>query len=476
MALIPYRAGLKLYERLPPSVKRLMGSATRPLPRRTMFGSGFRDRLNELRASERWSHEELENLQVKRLRALLVHAERNVPYYHDLLKDAKLDPASAGLRSLERLPVLTKDIVRNRFGELTATNSAVFHPGEANTTGSTGRPLRFLVDQRTREAELASVWRHYLCSGISGLEGRIASFRGDFVSERTAGPLWRWDGRVKELTFNTYALEQENVRKMVDRLNRFRPEVVRGYPHSLFILSTKMEASGLSLGFTPRFVHTSSEQLPRNMRETIERVLGCPVRDWYSQSEYVSSAGECPEGSYHQNMETGILRVQEDQWGMERLIGTGLWNLSMPFINYEVGDHVTIAEEGCPCGREHLVLGSIEGRVNDVLVTADGSALSGVGVDNYYEKEVIPLLAGAPEFLKLVQDGTSRFTIEVHRSGGMADGDLLAIKNAFQTLLGEEAYIAFKILDKMPDQKKWKNVESRLSPEDVSRLLQERNV
>jgi phenylacetate-coenzyme A ligase PaaK-like adenylate-forming protein len=59
-----------------------------------MFGS-VPHRLNELRASND-GHMRSENLQVKRLRALASSiAERNVPYYHDLLKDAKLDPASA---------------------------------------------------------------------------------------------------------------------------------------------------------------------------------------------------------------------------------------------------------------------------------------------------------------------------------------------------------------------------------------------
>ncbi|MBI0583765.1 MAG: phenylacetate--CoA ligase family protein [Methanomassiliicoccus sp.] len=475
MSLIPYSSGLKIYERMPPKMRRTVGSLMRPVPRRMLLGNGFQEQLKDLRASEYWTREELERYQVKRLRALLAHAERSVPYYHDLFRAAKLDSATADLRSLKELPVLTKDIIRSEHDRLRAVNSPEFHPGEANTTGSTGRPLRFLVDQQTREVEHAAVWRHYLGSGISGLDGRIASFRGDFVSERSGGPLWRWDGRVKELTFNTYVLDQDNVRKMVDELDRFHPEAMRGYPHSLFILSTKMEASGLRLGFVPRFVHTSSEQLPRHMRETIERVLGCPVRDWYSQSEYVISAGECSEGTYHQTMETGIVRIQEDAWGMERLIGTGLWNMSMPFINYEIGDHVAIGEEDCPCGRKHLVLGSIEGRVNDVIVTADGNALSGVGIDNFYEKEVIPALAGAPEYMKLVQDGIASYTVEAFRSAGLAESDEQSIKKAFRALLGQEADITVKTLDKMPDQKKWKNVESRLSPEDIARLLRERS-
>jgi len=475
MSIVPYSAGLSLYQRLPSGVRRGIGAMMRPVPRQMLLGSGFQDRLGELLASERWPRQDLEQYQVKRLRVLLAHAGRSVPFYHDLFRDLRLDLMTADLRSLQDLPVLTKDIVRKEFGRLTAADSREYHPGAANTTGSTGRPLQFFLDQRTREIELASVWRHYLGNGIPTLNARIASFRGDFVSERNSGPLWRWDGRVKELTFNTYVMDHDKIGMFVEKLNQFRPEAIRGYPHSLFILCTRMEASGLSLKFSPKLVHTSSEQLPRHMREVIERAMGCSVRDWYSQSEYVTSAGECAHGSYHQTMETGIIRIQEDEWGMERLVSTGLWNMSMPFINYEVGDHVALGDDECSCGRKHLVMRSIEGRVNDVIITARGTPLSGVGVDNYYEKEVIPSLKAVPDFLKLVQTGISDFVVETYLSQGLLDEDRLSIEESFRELLGKETTVLVKELDRLPEQKKWKNIESRLSPETVSRLMEERS-
>lgn len=475
MSLVPYSAGLRLYERLPPSLKSAMGAMMSPIPRSMLLGSGFRERLDALRKSDRWSREELERAQLRQLRLLLEHAERNVPYYHDLFKANGLRSQEVkDLGALQRLPTLTKDIIRKEGSRLTASDRASFHPGEASTTGSTGRPLDFLLDQRTRETELASVWRHYLSCGASGLDARIASFRGDFVSERDSGALWRWDGRVGELTFNTYALGRDNVRKIVSRLDRFRPEIIRGYPHSLYVLSREMEAAGARMGAAPRFVHTSSEQLPGFMREVIERAMGCPVRDWYSQSEYVISAGECSEGQYHQNMETGVIGLQEDDWGMERLIGTGLTNLSMPFINYDIGDHVTLGGE-CPCGRKHATFRTIEGRVNDMIVTARGRAVSGVGVDNFYEKEVIPLLPVPPEFLMLVQESALRFTIETYSSAVLGDAETERIRRSFTELLGEGSDITIKVLESMPERKKWKNVESRLSPETVARLIQEHN-
>jgi phenylacetate-CoA ligase len=475
MSLVPYSAGLRLYERLPPSLKSAMGAVMSPVPRSLLLGGGFRRRLEGLMESERRSREELERIQLRQLRLVLEHAERNVPYYHDVFKAVGLRSQEVkDLGALRRLPVLTKDIIRKEGERMIASDQASYRPGKASTTGSTGRPLSFLLDQQTREVELAAVWRHYLGCGASGLDARIASFRGDFVSERERGALWRWDGRVGELTFNTYALGRDNIRKIIGRLNRFRPEIVRGYPHSLYVLSRGMEAAGARMEASPRFVHTSSEQLPGSMREAIESAMGCPVRDWYSQSEYVISAGECSEGRYHQNMETGAIGLLEDDWGMERLIGTSLCNRSMPFINYDIGDHVTLGGE-CPCGREHVTFRAIEGRVNDMIITAGGRAVSGVGVDNFYEKEVIPFLAVPPEFLMLVQEDALKFTIEVYSSAGLEDAEADRIRRSFAELLGEGSDITIKLLESMPDRKKWKNVESRLSAEAIARLIQEHN-
>src|SRR5689334_9782673 len=53
--------------------------------------------------------------QLRRLSALLAHAEAHVPYYRELFKSLNL--TSRDIRSLEdfaQLPILTKDIVRDR--------------------------------------------------------------------------------------------------------------------------------------------------------------------------------------------------------------------------------------------------------------------------------------------------------------------------------------------------------------------------
>jgi phenylacetate-CoA ligase len=56
------------------------------------------------------------------------------------------------------------------------------------------------------------------------------------------------------------------------------------------------------------------------------------------------------------------------------LVATGLLNLDMPLIRYRVGDRARVPDTSspCPCGRGLPLMGRVEGRMNDLLITPDG--------------------------------------------------------------------------------------------------------
>ncbi|MCK5559768.1 MAG: phenylacetate--CoA ligase family protein, partial [Thermoplasmata archaeon] len=69
--------------------------------------------LRELNQSQWWSRERLEELQNKRLKALIRHAYKNVPYYHKMFKQLRLLPIDIKTtKDLSKLPLLTKENIR----------------------------------------------------------------------------------------------------------------------------------------------------------------------------------------------------------------------------------------------------------------------------------------------------------------------------------------------------------------------------
>src|SRR5678815_5652687 len=75
--------------------------------------------LREIERAPFESPEEVRRNQLRRLSALLTHTEQRVPYYRELFQS--LGVSGRDIRTLgdfARLPILTKDIIRDRWRDL----------------------------------------------------------------------------------------------------------------------------------------------------------------------------------------------------------------------------------------------------------------------------------------------------------------------------------------------------------------------
>ena len=104
----------------------------------------------ELEETQWWPAEQLEALQLEKLRKLLSSASVEVPYYRDLLARLGIAPAQfATLRDLGKLPFLTKDLIRANTDRLKSDRAP---PVKALQHGGIfRRAARFLHRRRPRE-------------------------------------------------------------------------------------------------------------------------------------------------------------------------------------------------------------------------------------------------------------------------------------------------------------------------------------
>jgi phenylacetate-CoA ligase len=126
------------------------------------------------------------------------------------------------------------------------------------------------------------------------------------------------------------------------------------------------------------------------MRSVIERVLQCPVHDWWGSNERVVTACQCERrGPF-----TSMARAGSSNWrrwpnGAEdagqRMIGTGLINHAMPLIRYDLGDLALPAKQPCGCGRGLPCIAGILGRVNDTIVTGERKYIPSVRFYTLFE-------------------------------------------------------------------------------------------
>ena len=463
---VPYAKGLQLYTKSPLWMQNFLGFLTKPIPRSSLYGSGFNSFFQMLSKTQWYKPEPLKKIQENNLRSLIKHAYQNVPYYHKVFKKRKLRPDDIKtIEDLRKLPILSKDDVRKNFTQLVAVNSKNFNYGFNTTHGTTGKPLTFCLDQQNREKEYATQWRQLQWAGID-FSAKIATFRGNFVyTHGKTKAISKFNALSKELDFNSYNMNENLLLHYIKKLKNFQPDLIKGYPSVLQTMSKFMLNNNIK--YSPKVIQTSSETLFQNDREFIEKAFECKIYDWYGQSEYVVSAGQCPEGNYHINVESGIMEFIKDDENVSpdelgEILGTGFFNYSMPFIRYKIGDVGRYSSDLCACGRALPLLQSLEGRINDLIITPDNKTISGLAFHHYWRRRINPYLPNV-EDVHIIQKSKRKLLIELVKKEGYLDKETHIILKELKMLLGSQMEIEFKDVDPMQIGNKRRFTESELN-------------
>ena len=120
----------------------------------------------ELEGSQFFSTEELQALQLERLRRLLEHAYRRCPFYHEQFQALGLSPNDIqSLADLRFLPVLEKRDIQEHFELMVAAGWPRKDLILDHTGGSTGAPIAFYQNRERKRSRTATVRRHNAWAG-----------------------------------------------------------------------------------------------------------------------------------------------------------------------------------------------------------------------------------------------------------------------------------------------------------------------
>jgi phenylacetate-CoA ligase len=459
--MINYNFIKKINSNIPDSIFMTIRIISDLFPRDVLLGSGFRKMYKYLMESQFFTKEEMRKHQEKQLQKLIIHAYDNVKYYNEIFNKYKINPYKIKKKEdLREIPFLTKDIVRNRFKDLRAKNYKKFYPGLAFTSGTTGESLAFLLDQKNREIEYASTWRQLTWAGI-GFKDKICTFRGDFVNDLKCDRIYKYDAIKKEYSFNSYCLKSNKIDKMIRIVKKLKPALIKGYPSVLNHISDHMRKQGIRVNGI-NAIQTSSEMLLNDQRNEIENAFGARIFDWYSSSEYVTSAGNCDNNEgLHICDETSIVDFRKDG-NFYEMIGTGLYNFSMPFINYKSEDYTSDMPTMCRCGRGLSIIPNIIGRNSEIIYTEKDTVITPSTFIHYWKHEVLSKLDVKFKYIQLIQK-----KIDVYELNYVLDKELNAqnkkkIMKYLKKLLGEGITIYYCEIDSIPLNSKWQCIKSEI--------------
>jgi phenylacetate-CoA ligase len=343
-------------------------------------GRDFEQLVDEYLERENWSRQQWQQWQSGKLREMLRWAAREVPYYRRYWQEHAPRNHEAAVEEISNWPVLEKNILRKQPHLFLADSSSLKNLHAWHTSGSTGSPTTIWWSKkmmRRRWAAFEARSRRWY--GVS-YRDPFALLGGRMVApiQQRKPPFWVWNAASRQLYMSSYHLSRANIPFYVEEMKRRSVKHIYGYTSSIFEIANYL----LETSTAPpqlKVIVTQAEPLYEHQRRVIEKAFNCPVRESYGMAEMVAQAGECEHGTMHLWPEYGYCEVDTGDGllatvGTGDLVTTGLLNWDMPLIRYRLGDRVTLgsSEETCSCGRHLPILGGVEGRIDDVLLTPDG--------------------------------------------------------------------------------------------------------
>jgi phenylacetate-CoA ligase len=453
-----------VYDRLPVFAQNLACDAYGYRVRRQRLGAAFESRRRWLTDSEWWPVERIREYQDANVREVVEHAFAAVPFYRDRMRSAGLTPADIrGVADLPVLPITTKEDVRRHAAEMRADGARnLVH---MTTSGTTGKKLDFYVDAEAIAFRWAVWWRHRERFGINPGEWHV-NFTGKPVvgGSITSPPFWRRSRPLRQVLVNMQQLTPANIRSLASDLDDMGFEFFTGYPSVIHIYCRLLLEAGIQLRKPPRFVFAGAENVLEHQRRDIVQATGAYVTDQYGFSEGAGNASQCAEGVYHEDFEYGVLECANPEpveGGVRgRIIATGFASRGFPFLRYEVGDSAVWAGATvrCPCGRASRVIRSIEGRMDDYVITPEGRRVMRF---DYVFKNTAWIREA-----QVVQATLGAITVRLVLSeSGLTD--LPALRAEIAEWISPSIHVDFEILESIPRERgqKFRAVVSHLSRE-----------
>jgi len=330
------------------------------------------------------SYNELKEYQEKQLQSLINFVYRNVPYYHKLFESLKLNPDDIRkIEDLEKLPILTKDIIKNNLNDFKPINLDTMKFYTQSTGGSTGTPFQYRLLKYDRFLSGAMLYRGWGYAGYE-LGDKMVFLAGSSLDVGANSFIVKKAHEISRsiCKLSSFDMAQDNMQKYANVINSFKPRFMRGYASSINFFANYIKENDVKIIF-PSAVFTTAEKLMLPMRKNIEGAFDCNVYDAYGLNDGGVGAYECSEhNGLHIDTERSIMEVVDDTGsqmkdGVGSILATSLHNYAMPFIRYDTGDMGHIVEDVCGCGRGSMLLKEVMGRSVDVLLTPEGKSVHG---------------------------------------------------------------------------------------------------
>lgn len=343
--------------------------------------------LSTLAEHESWSRQQIADFHLDAINALWKHAIDSVPYYQRLSDELRLPDRFEDLDHFhDAVPSLSKDKVRQ--DPMLFRSQATEDGFWCRTGGSTGEPLKVFWGTEANREMLRTKYRAFQMWGIDyldriaflwghstwfqpGLKGRLARLRQpaeDYLRNR--------------LRLSAYHVGQSHLSGYLQRLHRFRPVALYGYPTAIRLLADQARRESFSLD-SLRLIIATGEPIDNATVEYIQDTFNAPTIVEYGSVDCGHLAHEWPDRTIRVREDFVHLETVEREQSRHSIVVTPLHNFAFPLIRFDMEDvssrMLAFPEQG------FAKLHDVMGRSNDFLLTSSDDVLHSARLDAMFK-------------------------------------------------------------------------------------------
>ena len=396
--------------------------------------------------------EELEALQIKRLKATVERVYHLVPFYRKKLDDAGITPDKiTSLDDLKRLPFTTKQELRDNYpfglfatpmDQVVRIHSSSGTTGKPTVVGYTAHDMEVWTEVMARTMKMADVGAQDIVHNAYGYGLFTGGLGFHYGAERVGAAVVPSSGGF--------------TKRQLLLMKDFGATILCCTPSFALHLYevAKEEGYDISKDFKLRAGFFGAEPASEGLRQALRDSWGIQYVEAYGLSEIIGPgvAASCREGRLHVMEDHFIPEIIDPETGEVvpdgeegELVITTVTKQALPIIRYRTKDISRLHREPCACGRTLVSMESVKGRSDDMLI------VNGVNVFPSQVEHVLTKVEGlTPNYVIVVDKKGVLDKLEVwvevdDRTFADGIGALEALQKRLQQEMLNELYINVRV-------------------------------
>lgn len=375
------------------------------------------------------SRDEIENLQLKKIKKIVNVAYEKSEFYRTLYVNSDFHPSMLKtFEDIKKIPIAKRSTLKSTPVENILTRNDYDKLHLHTTSGSSGIPVKFYYTAEEDFKKNYGVLRAYLSMGMRLTDTTVA-FRDP--CDIVPNTFYQRLGIVPYDYYNIYHSAKDNYEMLCDKYTII--DVLKGMPSDLINLCFEIR-KGKKKFPKVRLLISDSEVLDEFSRKFISETIGREILDFYGSVENGCIAFQMPNSKkYALNEDQVLVENANTSSNVGDAIITNLRNTTFPIIRYQIGDVIEFGDGKMDVpGVGFRSIDGIQGKYLDFIVLPDKTIVS-----PHVPKQEMTYIAGVKRF-QVRQTDFDKIDIVVERDSNYSDTSEKEILEKMQHAFGNQ--------------------------------------